>query len=365
MSVENVTASRSYQLPYPDNDLSFDVGRIIAAINGLDVDVATLIASLSGKAATTHTHAIADVAGLQAALDGKVGTGTELPIAQVTSLQAALDAKAPINNAAFTGTTTGVSPSAGANNTQFATTAWVRTQGYLTAVATANITDGAVTETKIAAGAITEARIATGAVTTGKIGDAAVTPVKMSNGAAVSVLGRSANSSGMRADIGAAANGGILSRLSDALGFNTLSAVLDAVVSAVRGALLWRSATCWTALPIGASGTVLSSDGTDVSWQPPSAGGFTTAGAGLTATNSTTVAINTNNTLGVGAYVIAKLSGGIINSGSTVSAASLLPVYWDSTGTMDTGGSAMAGTWRNVSGAQMTTNTVGLWIRTA
>ncbi|MFN3890175.1 MAG: hypothetical protein ACK4MV_07235 [Beijerinckiaceae bacterium] len=183
MSVENVTASRGYQLPYPDNDLSFDVGRIIAAINGLDVDVATLIASLSGKAATTHTHAINDVSGLQAALDGKIGTGTELPISQVTNLQAALDAKAPINNAAFTGTTTGVSPSAGANNTQFATTAWVRTQAYLTSVATANIADGAVTEMKIAAGAVTEARLGASAVTESKIAAGSVTEPKIATGA--------------------------------------------------------------------------------------------------------------------------------------------------------------------------------------
>lgn len=183
MSVENVTASRGYQLPYPDNDLSFDVGRIIAAINGLDVDVATLIASLSGKAAASHTHAINDVTGLQAALDGKIGTGTELPISQVTNLQAALDFKAPINNATFTGTTTGVSPSAGANNTQFATTAWVRTQGYLTAVATANIADGAVTEAKIAAGAVTEARIGASAVTENKIGSNAVTEAKIASAA--------------------------------------------------------------------------------------------------------------------------------------------------------------------------------------
>lgn len=132
MSVENVTVSRGYPLPYPDNDLSFDVGRIIAAINGLDVDVATIIASLAGKAATSHEHSISEVAGLQAAIDGKIGADDQLPLAQILGLQAALEAKAPVNNAAFTGTTTGVSPSAGANNTQFATTAWVRVQNYLT-----------------------------------------------------------------------------------------------------------------------------------------------------------------------------------------------------------------------------------------
>lgn len=182
MSVENVTVSRGYPLPYPDNDLSFDVGRIIAAINGLDVDVATIIANLAGKAPTSHEHSISEVAGLQAAIDGKIGTDDQLPLAQILGLQPALDAKAPVNNAAFTGTTTGVSPSAGANNTQFATTAWVRVQGYLTSIATANIGDNQVTSPKLADGAATTPKIGDNAVTAGKLADAAVsTTAKMAD----------------------------------------------------------------------------------------------------------------------------------------------------------------------------------------
>lgn len=174
MPVDNTTANRGYQLPYATNQLDYDVARIIAALNGIDVDVASLFASLAGKAAAVHGHAITDVSGLQAALDGKIGTGTLLPIAQVSGLQASLDAKAPINNATFTGTTAGVTPAAGANNTQFATTQWVVAKGYLTTVITANIADGAVTEPKLGSSAVTETKIANLAVTFAKMAAAAV-----------------------------------------------------------------------------------------------------------------------------------------------------------------------------------------------
>lgn len=61
-----------------------------------------------------------------------------------------------------------------------------------------------------------------GTVATAGIADNAVTPAKMNDGTAVSVLGRSANSSGDRADIAASANGQILCRTSDAITFSTL-----------------------------------------------------------------------------------------------------------------------------------------------
>jgi hypothetical protein len=51
-----------------------------------------------------------------------------------------------------------------------------------------------------------------------------VTPAKLDDGAAVSVLGRSANSSGDRADITASANGQYLRRSGDALGFGAIAA---------------------------------------------------------------------------------------------------------------------------------------------
>lgn len=75
MPVENVTANRGYALPNPENDLSVDVYRLIAALEALDVDVHSVLIGLAAKAAATHGHAIADVTGLQAALDAKAASG--------------------------------------------------------------------------------------------------------------------------------------------------------------------------------------------------------------------------------------------------------------------------------------------------
>lgn len=69
------------------------------------------------------------------------------------------------------------------------------------------------------------ATIANNAVTTAKILDANVTRAKLSNGAAVSVIGRSANSSGVPADIAASANGLFLSRLSSTLAFRNVPSI--------------------------------------------------------------------------------------------------------------------------------------------
>ena len=48
---------------------------------------------LSGKAATSHSHAIPDVTGLQTALDGKAASSHSHGISDVTGLQTALDSK--------------------------------------------------------------------------------------------------------------------------------------------------------------------------------------------------------------------------------------------------------------------------------
>jgi hypothetical protein len=65
-----------------------------------------------------------------------------------------------------------------------------------------------------------------GTVATAGIANDAVTDAKLRNGAACSVIGRSANSSGDPADISAATNGHVLRRLSDALGFGQLDHTL-------------------------------------------------------------------------------------------------------------------------------------------
>lgn len=149
--------------------------------------------ALSGKAATSHSHAISDVTGLQTALDSKLsgshshnisdvtglqtaldnklddsqatafglsllddadaaaarstlGLGTAATqastafaaashshaISDVTGLQTALDAKAPLASPALTGTPTAPTATGGTNSTQIATTAFV--QAAITAI---------------------------------------------------------------------------------------------------------------------------------------------------------------------------------------------------------------------------------------
>lgn len=89
----------------------------------------------------------------------------------------------------------------------------------------------------------------------------AVTDAKLRDSAAVSVIGRSANTGGDPADIAAAANGQLLGRLSDAVAFATLSAFLDAAVGSTQGMVLYRDATAWAALAAGTAGQALLSGG--------------------------------------------------------------------------------------------------------
>lgn len=72
---DNNTPNRGYQLPDAPNLLSSDVHRLVAALNAIDADMASMILLIAGKANASHTHAIGDVGGLQSALDGKATYG--------------------------------------------------------------------------------------------------------------------------------------------------------------------------------------------------------------------------------------------------------------------------------------------------
>lgn len=74
MPITNQTPHRGIQLPDEDNNLDFDVGRLIAAFTKVDTDLHDLFTSVSGLALVNHTHTIAQVSGLEDALLGKAAS---------------------------------------------------------------------------------------------------------------------------------------------------------------------------------------------------------------------------------------------------------------------------------------------------
>ena len=91
---------------------------------------------------------------------------------------------------------------------------------------------------------------------------------------------------------------------------------------------------------------------------------------GGTITGSGTISMDTNNSLGVGAYAFGYYGlGSNLTNGSTTSGANIQAATFDSNGGIHAG-STFSGTWRNVSGTTLnattgTTPSVGLFIRTA
>ena len=109
-------------------------------------------------------------------------------------------------------------------------------------VETDYIVDNAITTAKIVDNAITTAKIVDGNVTTAKIPDKAITNAKLRDSAGLSVVGRSANSTGEVADIVATANGQFLRRSSSALGFGAI-VTDDLPAGTVLNAKFYESST--------------------------------------------------------------------------------------------------------------------------
>ena len=110
------------------------------------------------------------------------------------------------------------------------------------AVTTAKIADSSVTTAKIADNAITTVKIADNAVNTLEIANEAVTSAKLRDSAALSVIGRSANSTGVPADIVAGADGRFLRRSSSVLGFGAIVSD-DLPAGTVLNAKFYESST--------------------------------------------------------------------------------------------------------------------------
>lgn len=120
----------------------------------------------------------------------------------------------------------------------------------------------------------------------------AVTDTKFRQSTALSVVGRSANSTGNVADISASTNADILGRLSNALGFSSVSAFLDAAFSSTQGAVLYRGASAWAALGTGTSGYFLQTQGAAANpqWALPTAGLSAASQSDMETATSNTVA---------------------------------------------------------------------------
>lgn len=108
---------------------------------------------------------------------------------------------------------------------------------FSTKVATSMIDDLAVTAIKLAADAVETAKIANLAVTLGKIANDAVDNTKIRNSGALSVIGRSVNSTGDPADISATVDGQVLRRSGTGLGFGEVATAGIADLAVTLGKL--------------------------------------------------------------------------------------------------------------------------------
>ena len=104
-------------------------------------------------------------------------------------------------------------------------------------LAASKITSGSFATARIADNAITAGKLASNAVETAKIKDDNVTFAKLQNSTAgLSVIGRGANSAGDFLELAAGANGDVLRRSGDTLGFGTIATagIADTAVTAAK-----------------------------------------------------------------------------------------------------------------------------------
>ena len=185
--------------------------------------------------------AIADTSGLQSALDLKAPlasptfttaltaanptfTGTvtipdgALAIADTSGLQSALDLKAPLASPTFTGTVA-------LPNDQIS---YAEMQNVAALSVVGNATNATADPAEITAGSDGQVlrrsgtTLGFGTIATAGIADAQVTYAKIQNVAGLSVVARSANTSGVGADVTAGSDGDVLRRSGTTLGFGAI-----------------------------------------------------------------------------------------------------------------------------------------------
>lgn len=189
----------------------------------------------------------------------------------------------------------------------------------------------------------------------------------IAQGTALSILGVTGNATADVASIAAGTDNQVLRRSGTSLAFGAVNLASSNAITgnlpvanlnsgtSASSTTFWRGDGTW-ATPATSSGTV-----TNVA----TSGGVT--GGPITSTG--TISIDTNNSLGVGSIVFAQ-PGITTANGATIAAANLSLVSFagaGSTVTSTTTLSVLAGTWRNISGASISSGGAqfGIFIRTA
>lgn len=140
------------------------------------------------------------------------------------------------------------------------------------------------------------------------------------------------------------------------------------------GGVVYGDGTNYASTAAGSAGQVLTSNGSSAPTWAAAAGGVTsiTAGDGLsggTITSTGTISINTNNSVGVGAYALISTAAGSssVSNGATTAGSNLVLAFGNGSGTWAASVTSPSGTWRNVTGFSISGNGggFGLFIRTA
>lgn len=167
-------------------------------------------------------------------------------------------------------------------------------------------------------------------VSTAEIADANVTLAKIANGTALSVVGRSANSTGVYADISAGTDGHVLRRSGTTLGFGTLASgafasntiPITAQANLAGLSVMGRSASTSGAVAAitGAAGGVLRVSGTTLGFGTIATAGITDAAVTYAKiANGTGLSIigRSANTGGVNADIVAANDGEVLRRSGT------------------------------------------------
>ena len=201
---------------------------VIGDVTDLQSELDAINFALVGKAATSHTHASTDI----------VSVTTDRLIGRDTAGTGAAEQLTVGGGVEFTGTggiqrsalTGDVTASAGSASTTIASNAVsdakLRDSAALSVIGRSANSTGDPADIATAADGDVLRRSGTtlgfGTIATAGIADNAVTNAKIRDSAALSVIGRSANSTGDPADIATAADGDVLRRSGTTLGFGTI-----------------------------------------------------------------------------------------------------------------------------------------------